>query len=150
MAQKHIGKKGAKSKLLLRALLPVTSGACDAALTKNVYVQIRRTVPQDGDTALCAMVPASKFMPMKHMVSFWDLKHQVESACGIRDMAFTCKDDGVVRFYAAGSKVCLRALQAEGLKITIAFQGGNDASQNVCLSVDQAIKNPKGLGLKFP
>ena len=137
-------RRGAKTRMKLRSIIGVEQTLCSLALTHDVFLQMKRS---DGEL-LCAWVPAMKFMTMgKHMVSFWDLKERVESAKGIRDMAFTCKSDGAVRYYAKGPKVRFRTPGAGDVEITLGFRSPNgNAADNRCHAVVQEFRTaPNGL-----
>jgi hypothetical protein len=140
-------QRGGRTKMTFRSILGVDQSLCGLALTHDVFLQMRL---RDGQL-LCAWVPAMKFMKMgKHAVTFWDLKEKIASAKGIRDMAFVCKPDGAVRYYAKGTKVQFRTPDAGLFEITLGLKApsGNPAD-NRCHAVLQDFRTAPN-GLKAP
>jgi hypothetical protein len=136
--------RGTQTRMKLRSIIGVDQSLCDLALTYDVFIQFRR---DDGEL-LCAWVPATKFMRMgKRMVAFWDFKERIASAKGIRDMAFTCKSDGAVRYYAKGPKVQYQTPGAGNLLITLGLRSPTgDPAENRCHEVVQDFRaTPRGL-----
>jgi hypothetical protein len=86
----------------------------------------------------------------KKSVVFWDLKEKIESAKGIRDMAFVCKPDGAIRYYAKGPKVRFRTPDPGIFEITLGLKAptGN-AADNRCHTVLQDFRSGPG-GLRAP
>ena len=140
-------RRSDKTRMRLRSIIGVEESLCSLALTHDVFLQMRRI---DGEL-LCAWVPAMKFMKMgKKMVSFWDLKEQVTSAKGIRDMAFTCKGDGAIRYLATGRKVRFRTPGEGDINVTLGFRSPTgDAADNRCHAVRQDFRVIPG-GLRAP
>jgi hypothetical protein len=139
-------QRGARTKMKLRSLLGVDQSLCSIALTHDVFLQMRL---RDGQL-LCASVPATKFTKRGKHVTFRDRKGRVESAEGIRAMAFVCKADGAVRYHAKGSKVLFRTPDAGVFEITLGLRApSGDPADNLCHAVLQDFQPAKG-GLKTP
>ena len=123
---------GARTRLRLKTTLAEAGLADVDPLTEDVYLQIRRTGMLD---ALCAKVPALKFMHMHRAFKFWDMHHRVASAKGIEDMTIVVRKDGSVRLRTQGRRVRMDAPGPGELQITVGFQNpARGDAQNRCSS----------------
>ena len=121
---------GAHTRLRLKTTLAEAGLADVDPLTEDVYLQIRRTGMLD---ALCAKVPALKFMHMHRAFKFWDMHHHVASAKGIDDMTIVVRKDGSVRLRTQGRRVRMDAPGPGELQITVGFQNpARGDAQNRC------------------
>jgi len=120
----------ARTRLRLKSTLAQAGLADVDPLTEDVYLQIRRTGMLD---ALCAKVPALKFMHMHRAFKFWDKHHRVASAKGIEDMTIVVRKDGSVRLRTQGRRVRMDTPGAGQLEITVGFQNpAHGDAQNRC------------------
>jgi hypothetical protein len=139
----------ATTGLRLKTTLAETGLADMNPLKRDVFLQIR---PAGGTEALCAKIPADKFMRMHGAFKFWDHKHTVASAKGIDDLTVKVRRDGSVRLRTVGRHVQFRTPQQSSLQVTVGFfhpAGGTD-TDNRCSTQTRAFRTGRQGRLLVP
>ena len=102
-------------------------------LSRKAGLDDTRRKEYEQIAAICAKVPALKFMHMHRAFKFWDMHHHVASAKGIDDMTIVVRKDGSVRLRTQGRRVRMDAPGPGELQITVGFQNpAHGDAQNRC------------------
>src|SRR5205814_3936405 len=103
-------------------------------LVEDVFVQIR---PANGFEALCAKVPANRFMRMHGMFKFWDSSHTEASTKGLDDLSVKVRKDGAIRLRTQGRRVQMQTPAAGQVQVTTAFRNAavGDASTRCAIGL---------------
>jgi len=124
------------TRFKIKSYVAETSMQSVNPMKDDVFVQIR---PPGGSDLLCAKLPASHFMKMHKAFKFWDVKHEVTTAKGIRDMSIKTRRDGTVRIKSVGKKLQMKTKTGGHLDVVIGFHDPTADASNRCTATVEAL-----------